>query len=72
MKTRLFVVLGVVLAGVCMSGCVSSSRSSVTVQESAKFSKGEELNDLLRALNQKALTQQEYEDVRQTIMKRPN
>ena len=68
MKTRLFVVLGVVLAGVCMSGCVSSSRSSVTVQESAKFSKG----DLLRALNQKALTQQEYEDVRQTIMKRPN
>lgn len=72
MKTRLFLVVSMVLGAVVMSGCVSSSRSSVTVQESAKFSKGEELNDLLRALNQKALTQQEYEDVRQTIMKRPN
>ena len=72
MKTRLFLVVSMVSGAVVMSGCVSSSRSSVTVQESAKFSKGEELNDLLRALNQKALTQQEYEDVRQTIMKRPN
>lgn len=73
MKTRLFAMVGLVMvAAIGLTGCVSSSRSSVTVQESGKFSKGEELNDLLRALNDKALTQDEYEDVRQTIMKRPN
>ncbi len=72
MNAKLFVVAGVVLLTFGLSGCVSSSRSNVTVQESVKFSKGEELKDLLEALNQKALTQQEYEDVRQTIMKRPN
>ena len=72
MNAKLFVVAGVVLLTFGLAGCVSSSRSNVTVQESVKFSKGEELKDLLEALNQKALTQQEYEDVRQTIMKRPN
>jgi len=72
MKTHLTVMTAVALVAIGLSGCVSSSRSNVTVQESAKFSKGEELNALLRALNEKALTQQEYEDVRQTIMKRPN
>ena len=72
MNARIFVITSVVLLALGLSGCVSSSRSNVTVQESAKFSKGEELKDLLEALNQKALTQQEYEDVRQTIMKRPN
>lgn len=72
MNTRVFVFISGVVLAVGLTGCVSSSRSNVTVQESAKFSKGEELKDLLEALNQKALTQQEYEDVRQTIMKRPN
>ncbi len=66
------VVVGLLVVTFGLSGCVSSSRSSVTVQESAKFSKGEELNDLLRALNEKALTPQEYEELRQTLMKRPN
>lgn len=72
MKTKFVMVLGVVLITVGLSGCVSSSRTNVTVQQSTKFSKGEELNDLLRALNEQALTQQEYEDVRRTVMKRPN
>lgn len=58
MNAKLFVVAAVVLAMVGMSGCVRSSCSSVTVQESDKFSKGEEPNDLLRALNAKALTHQ--------------
>lgn len=72
MQARFLVLFGVVLVASGLSGCVSSSRSSVTVQESVKFSKGEELKDLLEALNQQALTQQEYEEVRQRIMKRPN
>jgi hypothetical protein len=49
-----------------------SSRASGTVQESPKFSKGQESNDLLRAKQEGALTDSEYESVRQTIMKRTN
>jgi hypothetical protein len=59
-----------VLAG--LSGCVSSSRSNVTVQESIKFSKGQELNDLLRAKQAGAVTDAEYETLRQVLMDRPN
>jgi hypothetical protein len=55
-----------------LGGCVSSSRSNVTVQESVKFSKGQELNDLMRARQAGAVTDAEYESLRQTIMKRPN
>lgn len=43
-----------------------------TVQESVKFSKGQELNDLMRAKQAGAVTDSEYESLRQTIMKRPN
>jgi hypothetical protein len=44
----------------------------LSVQDSPKFSKGQELNDLLRAKQANALTDGEYESVRQAIMKRPN
>ncbi len=64
------VALAIALTG--MSGCVSSSRSNVTVLESVKFSKGQELNDLMRAKQANAVTDSEYESLRQTIMKRPN
>jgi hypothetical protein len=62
--------LSVVL--ITLPGCVSSSRSNVTVQESQKFSKGQELNDLMRARQEGAVTDGEYESLRQTIMKRAN
>ena len=64
--------LSVVAVMLNVTGCVSSSRSSVTVQEAPKFSKGQELNDLLRAKQAGAITENEYESVLQTIMKRPN
>jgi hypothetical protein len=64
--------LSALAALLTVSGCVSSNRNSVTVQESPKFSKGQELNDLLRAKQADAITDSEYESVRQTIMKRPN
>jgi hypothetical protein len=63
--------LALTVGAVGLSGC-SSSRSNVTVQESIKFSKGQELNDLQRALKEGAITNQEYESLRTTIMKRPN
>jgi hypothetical protein len=64
--------LSLSLALLSLGGCVSSSRSNVTVQESVKFSKGQELNDLMRAKQAGAVTDSEYESLRQTIMKRPN
>ncbi len=64
--------IALVLALTGLSGCVSSSRSNVTVQESIKFSKGQELNDLLRAKQVGAVTDSEYETLRRKLMDRPN
>jgi hypothetical protein len=64
--------VALVLALSGLTGCVSSSRSNVTVQESIKFSKGQELNDLLRAKQAGAVTDAEYETLRQVLMDRPN
>lgn len=44
----------------------------MTVQEGVKFSKGRELDDLVRAYDAQAVTRSEYEELRQVIMKRPN
>ena len=55
-----------------IAGCVSSSSSRVTVQDSTKISKGQELNDLVRAKELGALTDSEYESVRKVIMNRLN
>lgn len=55
-----------------LAGCVSSSTSRVTVQEGVKFSKGKELDDLVKAYDTQAITRSEYEELRQVIMKRPN
>lgn len=54
------------------TGCVSSSSSRVTVQDSTKISKGHELSDLIRAREAGALTESEYETVRRVILSRPN
>lgn len=54
-----------------LAACASSSRSVVTVQDATSITKGQELVDLQRALNEGALTPSEYERVRQTIMARP-
>lgn len=65
--------LTLVCAGLlALAGCVSSSSSRVTVQESVKFSKGKELDDLVKAYDAQALTRSEYEELRQVILKRPN
>ena len=66
------VLLGfVVAASLGAAGC-ASSRSDVTVQGSTKISKGQELNDLVRAKQAGAITDDEFEYLRQKIMKRDN
>lgn len=61
-----------VCAFLLLSGCASYSSSKATLQESTKITKGQELNDLIRAKQAGALTEDEFESLRQTIMKRPN
>lgn len=58
--------------GACLmsAGCVSRSRSDVTVTGTTTVSKGQELTDLQRALEAGAISQTDYEKVRAKILKR--
>ena len=62
--------LAAILSVAALGGCASSS-NKVTVQDSTKISKGQELSDLQRALQERAVTPDEYETLRRTIMRRP-
>lgn len=53
-----------------LAGC--GGDTNVRVEGSTSISKGQELTDLQRALNEGAITQSEYETLRSRIMKRPN
>lgn len=66
-KCRLLIVatLALVLTG-CFGGGAEVMQSTTTV------SKGKELTDLRRALDEGAINSQEYERLRQKIMRRPD
>jgi hypothetical protein len=56
-----------------LSGCLSLGGGDTTVvQGSTTVSKGQELTDLQRALNAGAITQREYDELRNKILRRPN
>ncbi len=61
-----------ILASACVLGACSSSRNFVTVQDSTTLTKGRELTDLQRALEAGAINPQEFEVLRQVVLKRPN
>jgi hypothetical protein len=48
------------------------SDQQVTVQGTTTISKGQELNDLQKALNEGAINQQEYDNLRKRVLARPN
>lgn len=62
--------LAAALALALLGGC--GSNTYVKVQGTTTISKGQELIDLQRALNEGAVTRQEYDALRAKIMKRPN
>jgi hypothetical protein len=71
LNSRLPVLLiATLLAGTVLTGC--GGDTNIKVQGTSTISKGQELTDLQRALNEGALTQDEYESVRAKIFKRPN
>lgn len=68
---NLFKLTSLLMTVFALTACASSS-NQVTVQDSTKISKGQELNDLLRAKNVQAVTTEEYETLRQIILRRPH
>jgi hypothetical protein len=62
--------LAVCIAASTLTAC--GSTTVVKVQESTTITKGQELTDLVRALNEGAMTQAEYDWLRDRIMRRPN
>jgi len=69
MKTKRLLAAGLVSLAL-LAGCGGST--DVRVQGTTTISKGQELSDLQRALNDGAITQKEYESLREKIMKRPD
>jgi hypothetical protein len=65
----MIIALGVA-ACLTLTGCVSSSKSKVTVTGTTTISKGQELTDLQRALDAGAISQRDYDSVRAKLLKR--
>jgi hypothetical protein len=68
-STGLMIALAICVA---TTGCVSRSRSDVTVTGTTTVSKGQELTDLQRALEAGAISQADYDKVRAKILRRDN
>ena len=58
-----------VTASLALAGC--GTTTVVKVQESTTITKGQELTDLVRALDERAITQREYDWLRDRILRRP-
>jgi hypothetical protein len=58
------------LACLALAACGSSSRANVTVTGTTTVSKGQELLDLKRALDEGAISQRDYDKVRKIILDR--
>lgn len=69
MKTR-FLLAAALAATLALSGCASSSKANVTVTGTTTISRGQELTDLQKALEQGAISQRDYDKVRAIILKR--
>jgi uncharacterized protein YceK len=71
MATMPRAVLVLVLAACLgLAGCGSSSKATVTVKGTTTISKGQELVDLKKALDEGAISQRDYEKVRAIILDR--
>jgi len=69
MKTPFLLALALA-ACLGVAGCASSSKANVTVTGTTTISKGQELTDLQKALDEGAISQRDYDKVRAIILKR--
>lgn len=68
---RKIAILFFLALGLSLGGCLGGD-SEVKVQQSRTVSKGKELTDLQRALQEGAINQSEYDKLREIILKRPS
>jgi len=62
----------IALAALACAATLAGCGGDTYVQPATTISKGTELTDLQRALNEGAVTQDEYETLRKKIVRRPN
>jgi outer membrane murein-binding lipoprotein Lpp len=70
MKNMIKLAAAAALGVALLAGCGSSQ--TVMVSGTTTISKGQELTDLQRALGEGAITQAEYDRLREKILRRPN
>jgi hypothetical protein len=70
MKNMIKVAAAAALGVALLAGCGSSQ--TVMVSGTTTISKGQELTDLQRALGEGAITQAEYDRLREKVLRRPN
>lgn len=70
MKIRIKSVAAAALGVALLAGCGSSQ--TVMVSGTTTISKGQELTDLQRALTEGAITQAEYDRLREKVLRRSN
>lgn len=71
MGARATCIAAVLASLFALGGCLSLGGGDTTVvQGSTTVSKGQELTDLQRALNEGAINQREYDDLRKKILSR--
>ena len=69
MSTRLALCASLLCAAALSTAC-SSHRTDVIVKGTTQITEGKELIDLQRALEQGAVTQREYDEVRAKLLRR--
>jgi hypothetical protein len=69
MRSRDLLAVWALTAALMLAGC--GTTTVVKVQESTTITKGQELTDLVRALDGGAITQREYDWLRDRILRRP-
>lgn len=68
--TSRWIVAVALAACAVITGCGSSSKANVTVTGTTTVSKGQELTDLQRALEEGAISKSDYDKVRAKILRR--
>ena len=68
MRIRPMIAVAVLASG-SLTGCIGGGDSTTIVQGTTTVSKGKQLEDLQRALNEGAITQSEYDKLHKIVLR---
>ena len=63
-------IIGALISVALLAGCASNKEPTIAIQGTSTVTKGVELQDLQRALNEGAINQDEYDTLKKKILKR--